>query len=36
MSEAKREDRYEPPGIVNPSGVIKYRKHEVGTQGCPC
>ena len=31
MSVAKREDKYEPPGIVTPPGLIKYKKHEVST-----
>ena len=31
MAEAKREDKYEPPGIVTPPGIIKYKKHEVRT-----
>ena len=28
VSVAKREDKYEPPGIVTPPGLIKYKKHE--------
>ena len=32
MAEAKREDKYEPPGIVTPPGIIKYKKHEVRTR----
>ena len=36
VSEAKREDRYEPPGIITPSGAIKYRKHEVSMNNDPC
>ena len=35
VSEAKREDRYEPPGIITPSGAIKYRKHEVSVNATP-
>ena len=35
MSVAKREDKYEPPGIVTPPGLIKYKKHEVSTRH-PC
>ena len=31
VAEAKREDKYEPPGIVTPPGLIKYKKHEVST-----
>ena len=30
VAEAKRSDKYEPPGIITPGGIIKYRKHEVG------
>ena len=36
MAEAKREDKYEPPGIVTPSGLIKYKKHEVSTHHNTC
>lgn len=36
MREAKRNGSYEPTGISQPSGNIKYKRHSVRPAGCAC